>query len=1404
MAPLGHWLVSDVPGGWLGPTNKAVAGSGSVAVAGNQNIVIVGGNAIPVAREVAAHQRQVSDRYRIGALQDRDVELRELTDFLAGTGSGWWGWHGDAWTGKTRLIAEIACAPPTGWRAVAFFVRRGGGDNTQAGFLRSVIPQLASIAGLEHVELGDHTAQVALLGELLEAAIAACATNGERLLLLIDGLDEDDTFTSEQFRSVLDVLPFSADRYVVVVSSRPNPQLRLPDHHPLRSSAAWRTLKVVPAAVAAERAAREDMAALLQDPIGRQIAALLEATGYPLTARNLASLTRTPVAEVARIFDRSSGRSFTPVPSSVPGEPGYVFGHVTLQQMLIEHLNPDAPHPSSNEGEMRIAWAAARETALAPWKAHVRDWGRGWAQKQWPLETPDYALDDSFPQLLDDESLIDVLTDPHRHARIQSRFGSLAPALAQLRAHLGRFFPDWQPETGTPPPTNLERIGRLLFALHDLTSGGGRVPSRLPSVFVRVGDHRTAERLIEAGENPIEALARMAVAYRDIGDTGRSLQLVDRFLERLPPAGTLSPNGAEWCARIAALCAEAGDVVRSTKVAQAIEVTAGSHQNTVTAAVVVRAAAGDLEDAVHLAEKLSAGDRFRALHEAALTCFRTGASAAATRLADAACNFVDEFTVDKHGYAIAAVRLYAHITETTRAHQVASGLTGGSRLGALIALAESQADRRDTSTARVIAIEASHEAAQLATSSAFLHRDLPALAAILIRTGADPEAQHVLELCGREVDRAGHALVAAACYATGQPGRAYEHVVKARANDPDAVPWIRIYDLEKLIDHLLPVAPTDAVDEVMDEFTDAVLDAADDLWVRRATVRAAVSLATHGRLKDALPLINHVRQKEDRLADEGHIAVAHALAAGPQWADTYTVLRDGEPSAQDLAEVADTLARNRHIVLACDLAALALTPARTAPPLVEPLTEVAYALASSGDFETALAVAAEEPALGRYRARFLVADAASRRDPSATLRLIDALDVDDYTRMALLTGSANAALAHDRHEDAAAALTRAADLIRAHPGQSSEAITDIACLHAYTFGAATAPLELITSALPVTDQYGPVARVAGVLMHNGQPDEARTAAALALTQARSIHDERQRTHALSSLACTLADGKLSDIARSAADDGRALFEASPPPDGVLKDSALSMFVHTASAVAEAQARVGRLTRAVDVCEQIRAHGGQPDLHEIAPALAVGGHTSAARDLLAQIPAQNQGQPLDRVIAAVAGADLFDEALACLEDVTDPGQRSAGLNHIASRHAAQDRPEDAQRFAKQAVEQAQRAGSHVRPEQLLNAAQTFLAIGQENEARKTAMTAAGHLFARQSFGSSTLILGCAQLLQRTGDRAVSRRLLAEAWRVDGHPFKGWGLLADLDDATALALARGRWSRSEERSRTEAPR
>ncbi|MFJ6381277.1 hypothetical protein ACIQI7_14945 [Kitasatospora sp. NPDC092039] len=96
-----------------------------------------------------------------------------------------------AWAGKTALLAEFVLEPPTGVRVVAFFVTaRLTRQNDPVAFCEVVQRQLYEILGKQAPVVSDHTRDEQLL-DALERAALRCTDHGERLVLVMDGLDED-------------------------------------------------------------------------------------------------------------------------------------------------------------------------------------------------------------------------------------------------------------------------------------------------------------------------------------------------------------------------------------------------------------------------------------------------------------------------------------------------------------------------------------------------------------------------------------------------------------------------------------------------------------------------------------------------------------------------------------------------------------------------------------------------------------------------------------------------------------------------------------------------------------------------------------------------------------------------------------------------------------------------------------------------------------------------------------------------------------------------------------------------------------------------------------------------------------------------------------------------------------
>ena len=172
-------------------TGDAVGGAGSLV---NTGQLIVHGDVnlprAPVARSVyLAQVKNIFPWELIG----REAELAELAEFCTGDhDQTYLWWQGPPWAGKSALMATFVLHPPPRVRVVSFFItNRFAGQSDRTAFLPTVIEQLAELLGQPMPPLFPEATQQAWYSRLLDEAAQLCRERGERLILVVDGLDED-------------------------------------------------------------------------------------------------------------------------------------------------------------------------------------------------------------------------------------------------------------------------------------------------------------------------------------------------------------------------------------------------------------------------------------------------------------------------------------------------------------------------------------------------------------------------------------------------------------------------------------------------------------------------------------------------------------------------------------------------------------------------------------------------------------------------------------------------------------------------------------------------------------------------------------------------------------------------------------------------------------------------------------------------------------------------------------------------------------------------------------------------------------------------------------------------------------------------------------------------------------
>jgi hypothetical protein len=356
-------------------------------------------------------------RKRTGMLTGRQDELAGVASFVAGE-EGYRCLAGEAWAGKTALLAETVTALPE-VDIVCYFLSRREADADSSRFLAAVVPQLASLLD-EDPSAGD----LYQFRALWQRAAERADTEGRPLLLVVDGLDED--LRPPGLPSVAALLPATAGGCAhVLVSTRPYPELPadIPVGHPLRQT---RAVPVQPFSGAQELAvlAWQEIDDLLRrddDGLAVEVLGLLAAAAGPLAVRDMAAMTTVAPQSAAltrrirTLVTTSAARSLQT--AGLAGRDRYQFAHESL-----------------------LAYAQADDDLSAPdFRRRIHQWADDWRAAGWPTPadreegTPRYLLD-TYPATLTQE--------PRRLAELARDIGwveaaiasaGVAPVLADLR-----------------------------------------------------------------------------------------------------------------------------------------------------------------------------------------------------------------------------------------------------------------------------------------------------------------------------------------------------------------------------------------------------------------------------------------------------------------------------------------------------------------------------------------------------------------------------------------------------------------------------------------------------------------------------------------------------------------------------------------------------------------------------------------------------------------------------------------------------------------------------------------------------------------------------------------------------------------------------------------------------------
>ncbi|MFD5616704.1 hypothetical protein [Kitasatospora sp. NPDC127060] len=377
------------------------------------------------------HSAWIKQHVRASRLHERQAELRELEAFcLAPEGEGQLSpyacWQAGPWAGKSALMAEFATRQrPADVDVVSYFIAERLGNNNRDDFLTAVSEQLSALADREAPRRSGSAGE---LPELFRAAAEACQGRGRRLVLLVDGLDEDSG-GGPGGQSIAALLPKDPPPGMcVVVTGRPNPPVPdgVPGDHPLHDRRIVRSLAPSEQAKSIEKRAVRELWQLLRDePVGKDLLGFVVVSQGGLTGEDLAALVGRPslrvsLAEINTRLRGITGRSFAVdgtndlLPDVEAGSRAYALAHRELHRTALAELG---------------------DAATAEYLERLHAWADTYRTRGWPADTPAYLLD-HYPRLLrrlgDTERLTRHAIDTARHERLWWVTGDDDQALREI------------------------------------------------------------------------------------------------------------------------------------------------------------------------------------------------------------------------------------------------------------------------------------------------------------------------------------------------------------------------------------------------------------------------------------------------------------------------------------------------------------------------------------------------------------------------------------------------------------------------------------------------------------------------------------------------------------------------------------------------------------------------------------------------------------------------------------------------------------------------------------------------------------------------------------------------------------------------------------------------------------
>ena len=465
-------------------------------------------------RRRSAYLAQV-ERIVPAELLGRAKELDELEEFCTTPDRGSYLWlRAPAWAGKSALMSWFVLHPPPGVQVVSFFVTaRFSSQDDHVAFADAILEQTLALRGQPVPPLlTESTRDAHMLTELNEMA-AMCLARAERLVLVVDGLDEDRGGNGHSIAALLPARPIAGMR--VIVTGRPNPPLPpdVREDHPLHDPATVRTLAQSPRAALTRASTQMELKRLLTDRSGdRDLLGLVTAAGGGLTTRDLAELTDRQVWQVEDRLRATAGRTFVTRASTWRNHETYVLGHEELQKEAISLLGDEE---------------------LGVYRRRLHDWSDVYARRGWPEDTPDFLLQGYFRLVQATgplERLVGLVTDAARQTCMLARSGAESAAATELTMALDAIL--------SREPTDLAAMAVVAVHRDVMVRRNRNISADLPALWAKLGAFTRAEALAQSINDP----GQRAAAFQSIAAVVSPPVSADAPPPPPPPPSSPSPT----------------------------------------------------------------------------------------------------------------------------------------------------------------------------------------------------------------------------------------------------------------------------------------------------------------------------------------------------------------------------------------------------------------------------------------------------------------------------------------------------------------------------------------------------------------------------------------------------------------------------------------------------------------------------------------------------------------------------------------------------------------------------------------------------------------------------------------------------------------------------------------------